>query len=144
MTCIRWRPVAMVLLVTSMGVSTLTAQANTYKARLSPVPVDATTQAATTGTGSITATLRGTRLSIEGTFSGLGAPATVAKVHVAPRGMRGPAVLDVTVSPATSGTIKAELSLSAAQVDHLKRGRLYVQVHSEAAPDGNLWGWLLQ
>jgi hypothetical protein len=29
------------------------------------------------------------------------------------------------------------------QVDDLAAGRLYVQLHSQKAPDGNLWGWLL-
>ena len=27
-------------------------------------------------------------------------------------------------------------------VADLEKGRLYVQLHSEKAPDGNLWGWL--
>jgi hypothetical protein len=25
----------------------------------------------------------------------------------------------------------------------LRQGRMYLQLHSESAPDGNLWGWLL-
>jgi hypothetical protein len=28
-------------------------------------------------------------------------------------------------------------------VEALKAGRFYIQLHSERAPDGNLWGWLL-
>ena len=117
--------------------------ADSYKARLSPVPVDATNQPEITGVGSLTATLRGTTLSIMGTFSGLKTPATTAKLHVGPRGIPGPPVLDLMVSKSTAGTIQATLMLTAAQVDHLKRGRLYVQVQSEKAPDGNLRGWLL-
>jgi len=144
MTCARWRPAATLLLVASVCASTLTAQGNTYRARLSPVPVDATTQANTTGTGSVTATLSGATLSVAGTFSGLQKPATTAKVHVGPRGIRGPAALDLTITKATSGTVQGDLMLSAAQVDHLKRGRLYIQIQSEAAREGNLWGWLLQ
>jgi hypothetical protein len=26
----------------------------------------------------------------------------------------------------------------------LRKGMVYVQIHSEGAPDGNLWGWLLK
>ena len=33
--------------------------------------------------------------------------------------------------------------LTPIQLADLEKGRLYVQVHSEKAPDGNLWGWLL-
>jgi hypothetical protein len=118
--------------------------AQTFKARLSPVPVDATNQAATTGLGAATAVLTGTKLSISGTFSGLQGPATIAQIHIGPRGISGPPALDLTVTKATSGTLQGDLMLTAAQVDHLKRGRLYIQIHSEKAPDGNLRGWLLQ
>jgi hypothetical protein len=114
-----------------------------YKARLAPVPVDAITQPRTTGTGSVTATLRGSTLTVSGTFSGLQGPATLAKIHVAPKGMRGPATVDLTVTRDTSGTVQGELTLTAAQLEHLRRMRLYVQIHSEAAPEGNLRGWLL-
>jgi hypothetical protein len=46
-------------------------------------------------------------------------------------------------SPATSGTITGSTELTPALLADLRGGRLYVQVHSEKAPDGNLWGWLL-
>ena len=100
-------------------------------------------QAGTTGLGTATAVLTGTKLSVSGTFSGLQTPATIAQVHVGPKGISGPAVLDLTVTKATSGTLQGELMLTSAQVEHLKRGRLYIQIHSEKAPDGNLRGWLL-
>lgn len=118
-------------------------RAQTFKTRLSPAPVDATNQASTTGVGAVTAVLTGTKLSVSGTFSGLQAPATIAQIHVGPRGIPGPAALDLTVTKATSGTLSGELTLTSAQVDHLMRGRLYIQIHSEKAPEGNLRGWLL-
>lgn len=122
----------------------LSAQAgDTYKARLGVVPVDASNQPTISGSGTVTAVLKGSRLAITGTFSGLQSPATIARIHVGPKGIRGPAALDLSVTKATSGTLQGDLALTAAQVDHLKRGRLYVQLHSEKAPDGNLWGWLL-
>lgn len=115
-----------------------------FKARLSPVPIENTTAATITGSGSISAVLTGTTLSITGTFAGLRTPATVAHLHNGPKGIRGPAAFDLTVTKATSGTISGTLSLSPAQVDDLKKGKFYVQIHSEKAPEGNLWGWLLQ
>ena len=113
-----------------------------YRGRLSPVPV-AAASSDITGVGSVTATLAGTKLAISGTFEGLASPATFAKLHRGPKGIRGPAVFDLTITPGTSGKIEGSIDLSAAQVEDLARERFYVQLHSEKAPDGNLWGWLL-
>ena len=57
--------------------------------------------------------------------------------------MRGASFADLTASAATSGEISGSVELTAVQVEDLEKGRLYVQLHSEKAPDGNLWGWLL-
>jgi CHRD domain-containing protein len=139
----RVRSIIAVTIVLALTTLVNTQNAQTFKARLSPMPVDATNQAGTTGLGAVTAVLAGTKLSISGTFSGLQTPATIAQVHVGAKGISGPAVLDLTVTKATSGTLQGELMLTSAQVEHLKRGRLYIQIHSEKAPDGNLRGWLL-
>ena len=123
--------------------ATVAAQtAETYSARLGITPVDANNQPFVTGSGTVTATLQGTKLSVNGTFTGLQSPATIAQIHVGPKGIRGPAALDLVVTKANAGTITGQVTLTAAQVDHLKRGRLYVQLNSEKAADGNLWGWL--
>ena len=113
-----------------------------FRGRLSPVPVAAASPNIT-GVGSVTATLTGTKLTLAGTFEGLASPAAFAKLHRAPKGIRGPAVFDLTVTSGTSGKISATLDLTPAQVEDLARERFYVQLHSEKAPDGNLWGWLL-
>ncbi len=130
---------------TTVGVSTKEAGAGeTFKARLTTVPIDATMMLKIAGSGSLTAVLAGKRLTINGTFEGLRSPATVAQVHRGPKGIRGPVVLDLIVSKATSGSISGSLELTPPQIDDLRNGRLYVQIHSERAPDGNLRGWLLR
>ena len=111
--------------------------------------------ATTAGTGAVTATLTGTKLAISGTFEGLRSPATVARLHRAQKGVRGPAVFDLVVantpgpsgpashhSSSSAGSISGTLDLTPTQVDDLGRERFYVQLHSEKAPEGNLWGWL--
>lgn len=116
----------------------------TYRARLSPVALDVAMQATVAGSGTVSAVVTGTKLTITGTFDGLKSPATIAQIHKGPvRGVRGPSILDLTVSPGASGTISGSVTLTPVQVADLEKGRLYVQVHSEKAPDGNLWGWLL-
>jgi hypothetical protein len=114
-----------------------------FRARLSPVPIDVAMQSTVAGTGSATATLTDRKLSVTGTFANLKSPATVARIHIAPKGMRGPAILDLVVSTATSGSVSGEFDLTPAQLRDLTAGRFYIQLHSEKAPEGNLWGWLL-
>ena len=123
---------------------TAPAQAPVYRARLSVVPLDVAMQSTIAGVGSATATLKGTTLTITGTFSGLKTNATVARLHRSPRtAMRGPAIGDLTAAAATSGAISGTIELTKQQIDDLAAGRLYLQLHSEKAPEGNLWGWLL-
>jgi hypothetical protein len=114
-----------------------------FKIRLRPVPIEASTAANTTGAGEATAQLSGSRLTVRGNFAGLKGPATVARLHQGPvMGVRGPAFADVAVPAATSGAFEAEVTLTAAQIEGLRQGHVYLQIHSETAPDGNLWGWL--
>jgi hypothetical protein len=118
--------------------------AESYKVRLSPVPIEAATSAATKGRGSATASLDGATLTVTGSFTGLAGAATVAGLHEgAVLGVRGPQVADFAVPQAASGSFTAQFKLTAAQVQSLRQGRLYLQIHSATAPDGNLWGWLL-
>lgn len=115
-----------------------------FRARLSTVPIDVAMQNVIAGRGSVSATLVDNTLTLTGDFTDLVTPATIAKLHRSPiKGIRGPAIFDLVVTPATSGAISGTLQLTAAQIEDLKHGRLYVQIHSEKAPDGNLWGWLL-
>ena len=127
------------------GVSLPAQGTRTFKTRLAPVPIDVAMQATIAGSGSVTATLSGSKLTITGSFEGLRSAATIAKIRKSPvRGVRGPEVFDLTVAPATSGTISGTFELNPQQLADLQGGRLYVQVHSEKAPDGNLWGWLTE
>jgi len=116
----------------------------TFKARLSPVPINISMMATIAGTGSLSATLQGKQLTIQGSFEGLRSPATTAQIRRGPKGIPGPAILDLTVTKAEKGAVSGTLELTPAQIADLRNGRLYVQIQSERAPDGNLWGWLLQ
>ena len=140
-----------VMVVTAGAGYQVAAQtADKFTARLNHVPIaGANDRANVTGKGAATATLAGARLTITGTFEGLPASATVARLHrgVA-KGARGPAIGDLTITKGVSGTLSGTVTLTPLDVDHLKAGRLYVQVHSERGipkEDGStLWGWLLR
>ena len=116
----------------------------TFTGRLSTVPVDPVASRTTTGSGTLTAVLEGNKLTITGKFDGMNSPATLAHVHRAPRGLRGPNVFDLVVTKATSGTVEGTITLTAAQVEELKRFGYYVQIHTEKNPEGHLRGWLLK
>jgi hypothetical protein len=129
-----------------------------YNVRLGMVPAaNANQTALVTGKGAATATLAGNRLTINGTFEGLPAAATAARLHQGvAKGARGKAFADLTITKAASGTISGSVTLTPDQVEALKQGKIYLQVHSEKgiAPEqgkvqadvdnSNLWGWLLK
>ena len=137
------RALVIFLVGSAIGVTLEAQTARAYKARLSMVPIDIAMQATVAGSGTVTAQLTGSKLTIAGTFADLKTRATVARIHVAPKGLRGPAVLDLQVDGDTRGTITGAFELTKAQLEDLTKSRFYIQLHSEKAPDGNLWGWLL-
>ena len=152
-------PVAGFLCFVLLAAAAVSAQTgDKYTVRLGMVPAQNANQTAmVTGKGAATAVLAGNRLTINGTFEGLPAPATAARVHLGvAKGARGKAIADLTISKAASGTLSGAVTLTPEQLEALKQGRLYVQVHSERGippeqgkvqPDvdnSNLWGWLLK
>src|SRR5947209_13370341 len=72
-----------------------------YKVRLATVPMDGGMRNTVAGTGSATAVLTGTTLTVTGTFDGLLSPATSAHLHRgAAMGVRGASFAELTVSKA--------------------------------------------
>ncbi|HWF07321.1 MAG TPA: CHRD domain-containing protein [Bryobacteraceae bacterium] len=139
MTFIRLAAIAVI------GLSLAAQTKQTYKARLSPVPADARTRAQLAGTGSVTATLEGSKLSLTGSFEGFLSPVTTAELHSGvAAGVRGALISELTISKATDGTITGSVDLTPPQLTNLQHGGLYVEIHSEKSPDGVLWGWLLK
>ena len=119
-----------------------------FKARLSPVPALGIQPAVVAGLGSASATLTGRKLTVSGSFEKMASAATTAHLCLGPvKGVRGDSVFDLMVSKTgdgTSGTIAGTFDLTPEQVDALRKGRFYIQIHSEGAPNGHLLGWLLQ
>jgi hypothetical protein len=132
---------ALITLLSTPGIGQTT---ESYKVRLSTVPMDGGMRSTVAGRGSATATLAGSKLTIDGTFEGLLSPATTGKLHrgVA-MGVSGSAFADLTVTKSSSGKISGSIDLTPEQLQGLKLKQLYIQISSEKAPDGNLWGWLV-
>lgn len=116
-----------------------------FKIRITPVPLDGAMRATVAGSGTGSATLAGSKLTINASFDGMPSAATAAKIHKGLAvGVRGSSFLDLTVTKATKGTISGTFDLTPDQVDSLKKGKLYIQISSEKAPEGTLWGWILK
>jgi len=144
------------VLVAAAAVSAQTG--DKFTARLGMVPAaNGTQQVLVAGKGAATATLAGNKLTVSGTFEGLPAAATVARLHQGiAKGARGKAFADLTITKAASGTISGSVTLTPDQIEALKQGKIYLQVNSEKgiAPEqgkvdpivdnSNLWGWLLK
>jgi len=131
-----------------IGTSLQAQTAEKFRSRLAPVPALGIKPETVAGAGSSSATLSGRKLTVSGTFEKMASAATVAHLCLGPiTGVRGESVFDLTVSKTgdgKSGTIAGTFDLSPAQVEDLKKGRFYIQVHSEGASNGHLLGWLLK
>ncbi|MEO8300256.1 MAG: CHRD domain-containing protein [Rhizomicrobium sp.] len=118
--------------------------AETYQANLGPMPLDAANRATKLGRGEATATLDGNVLVVGGNFIGLPSPATKAHLCISSHiGVPGGDGFDLVVTEAVNGTVSGQLVLNAKQATAFRTGRLYLQIDSQNAPTGNLWGWLL-
>jgi hypothetical protein len=81
---------------------------------------------------------------VSGHFAGLVSPATDAHLYLSPAiGVPGERAIDLAVTQGIDGSVSGHLTLSSKQVTAFRTGRLYIQVDSQKAPTGNLWGWLL-
>jgi len=140
-----------------MAITGIAQSGEKYKTRLSPVPalnsrgagISVTAASVTGSSGNVTATLNGKKLTISGSFEKLASPATEANLFIGPamgaRNYPGTSLFKLTVmkeGDGKSGTFSGMADLTTEQVDALKKGKIYLQVHSEGSPTGHLVGWL--
>src|SRR5262249_24754557 len=96
------------------------------------------------GKGNASATLQGDTLTIDGVFGGLSSAATKGHLSLSKvAGMAGAPLVDLTGFNDVTGKVGGQVKLNPDQITALRGGKLYVQIDSEKAPRGNLWGWLL-
>ena len=137
------RSISQVLLTALLVVPLMVwAQTENYRARLSPMPTTPQTVDSITGEGEVLLTLEGNTLTVTGSFAGMSSVATAAHLHNGPPAQPGPPVHALEVTSATGGDVSAEIELTDEQVEALRANSLYVQIHSEGNPPGELRGWI--
>jgi hypothetical protein len=120
------------------------AASSAFHVRLFPGPRLVGTRADRSGGGSVTARLEGNTLTLQGSFSGLLAVPTGAHLHMGSLpGVRGPVIADLTVSQDATGTLSGTVQLNSEQLAALPKGGLYIEIDSDKAPEGDLWGWIM-
>lgn len=136
------KPFALIVTTLSLFLSQGLFAQEVYRARLSPMPTTPATVDEITGEGEVILTLNGNTLTVEGNFAGMSSAATGAHLHNGPPAQPGPVVHTLTIDTAAQGSISATLELTDEQVQALMDNALYVQVHSENNPPGELRGWI--
>ncbi|MFU8803174.1 MAG: CHRD domain-containing protein [Bradymonadaceae bacterium] len=105
---------------------------------------------ATPATGTMTVNLRGSTISGEGTFEGLtsnlidiaGSP---AHIHIGSSTATGPILFNVDVDADNrSGSFNFEEDLDSDQLLMFEQGTLYLNIHTELYPNGELRGQLIE
>ena len=142
--------IASAVLILIMTVSTLFAQeGEEYRAFLSGA--NEVSPVFTTASGMVTLTLNGTELVVTGSFEDLSAPlnpigGTGAHIHLGFTGQNGGVAvpLNPTLSDNdTAGTFDETATLTSEQIDAMRTRQLYVNIHSDAYPSGELRGQIL-
>lgn len=99
----------------------------------------------TSATGTTGLTLKGRTLTVLGTFQGLSSAAAAAHIHgPADENSNAPVLLPLTIDQVTngarSGRISGTFTLTEQQVEWLNNRQLYVNLHSQNFPGGEIRG----
>lgn len=79
---------------------------------------------------------------ISGSVTTENVPGTMAHIHEAPPGENGPVVVPLEQTDDNTWSVPDEVHLTEAQLETLKEGNLYINVHTEANPGGEVRGQL--
>lgn len=117
----------------------------TFDARLSGDQEVPAVLTPATGLGMMTISPDMTSLDYFIVFDNLSGPATGAHFHLAPAGENGGVVIDITGSLGVNGSyIVGSRPMNAAIFDALLRSQLYVNIHSDANPGGEIRGQVVK
>jgi hypothetical protein len=121
------------------GIASLTVFAQSMKVTLAGSQEVPPVTTSASGTGSI---MVGPDGSVSGSVTTSGVDATMAHIHEAPMGQNGPVIVPFAKTADNVWSVPAGAKLTDAQLQSLKSGNLYINVHSAANKGGEIRGQL--
>jgi hypothetical protein len=118
-----------------IGVASLTVSAQSMKVTLTGAQEVPPVMTSATGVGSI---MVGPDGSLSGTITTTGVEATMAHIHEGAMGQNGPVIVPFTKTSDNVWSAPAGAKLSDAQLQSLKSGNLYLNVHSATNKPGEI------
>lgn len=135
--------IAGVLVWSAITAGPAVAQGGTFVANLSGAQEVPPNGSAGTGFGRVTLNQAETQITASVYFSGLGSIATAGHIHAAPPAMNGAIQFNLIPPAATSGqVVNRTFAITPAQVVNLKAGHLYINIHTNSSPGGEIRGQL--
>jgi len=126
---------AKVILGLSIAVGSLAASAQSMKVTLTGAQEVPPVMTSASGIGSIMVSPDG---SLSGTIATNGIEGTMAHIHEAPMGQNGPVIVPFTKTSDNVWSAPAGAKLTDAQLQSLKSGNLYLNVHSAGNKPGEI------
>jgi hypothetical protein len=118
-----------------IGIASLTVSAQSMKVTLSGSQEVPPVMTSASGVGSIMVAPDG---SLSGTITTTGVEGTMAHIHEAPMGQNGPVIVPFTKTSDNVWSAPAGAKLTDAQLQSLKSGNLYLNVHSATNKPGEI------
>lgn len=118
-----------------VGIAPLAVSAQSMKVTLSGSQEVPPVMTSASGVGSI---MVGPDGSVSGTITTTGIEGTMAHIHEAPMGQNGPVIVPFTKTADNVWSIPAGAKLSDAQLQSLKSGNLYLNMHSATNKPGEI------
>lgn len=121
------------------GIASLTVFAQSMKVTLAGSQEVPPVTTSASGSGSIMVSSDG---SVSGSVTTSGVDATMAHIHEAPMGQNGPVIVPFAKTADNVWSVPAGAKLTDAQLQSLKSGNLYINVHSAVNKGGEIRGQL--
>lgn len=126
---------AKVVLGLCVGIASLAVSAQSMKVTLAGSQEVPPVMTSASGIGSIMVAPDG---SVSGTITTTGVEGTMAHIHEAPMGQNGPVIVPFTKTSDNVWSAPAGAKLTDAQLQSLKSGNLYLNVHSATNKPGEI------
>ena len=129
------RILSKVLIGFGFGMLSLAVSAQSMKVTLSGAQEGPPVMTSASGVGSIMVAPDG---AVSGTITTTGVEGTMAHIHEAPMGQNGPVIVPFTKTADNIWSAPAGAKLTDAQLQSLKNGNLYLNVHSATNKPGEI------